>query len=406
MGDKCKEAIDEIWQRIVKMEKDLYGAENPSGEVIICNKLMNKKEKFKNKLDQQEDEVISLGNKLETMREDFSNQFKQLNSKYIDLHNELKTDLSNKSNEIVALTEIKEKLLKENKELRDEKENLEHEIRSLNREREEIEDKYNELQNKLSDKGDKLEKVSSELEDKKRRLDEIRTKAEQQDGKISNLNGELEQIKKELEDEKGRLTTEKEKLKWELTSVKDSLHARENELKDAKEHLNDTNQKLGNYNRQFGNWEDVTRDYRNILSKLYECQSLKGIIEKYRLEINIENADTVDNVLKFIGVLGVGDGFALEIYNVMRRYKSIHSEYINAKEKSFIDELNMYYRKVMLVEFNVLDVPETEKFEDKVMQDMVDTRRMFRKILGVYVPGLRKDETGFKQKVIVHGSKD
>ncbi len=216
---------------------------------------------------------------------------------------------------------------------------------------------------------------------------ELTNKLNKQTETISGIGQKLEEVKKELST-KGKELSDKES---ELDRTETALHNAE--------------RKLEEYSGRFGGWEELTEPYRDLMEKMYRCPSLQEIIVKYALGEDLQSVGTMENMLKFIGVVGVGGSFAQEVYNVMRSYKKINAQYLTEEERGFIAELNGYCRRVLPAEFDVLDIPETGKFDSAAMQDMEKPTAPYRNMAGVYVPGLRGDAKSFKQRAIVHGTK-
>lgn len=271
------------------------------------------------------------------------------------------------------------------------------------------------LRQELNEAGQELKEARRELSGEKEEVQKIR-------GELENTGRKLEALEKELADEKRKRETqsaEAARIKEELDSRKEELQAQtqlredtqkalreaESSLQTEREASGCVRRQLDNYESRFGSWEDITKDYRDIMGRMYRCTSLKGIVLKFALEADAEEADTLDNMVKFIGVIGTGSSFAQEVYNAMRSYKKTELQFLTEEERAFIAELNRYYRKVLHVEFDVLDIPEGGKFESSAMQDIDRPTAPYRNVAGVYVPGLREDGKTYRQKAIVQGER-
>ena len=360
--------------------------------------------KLTEKLNDKTQKILDIGQELSDAKQELAGTGNKILSQVAELSGvkadfdrakeEWDSKVQGLSVENKSLSEIIEKLTKSKKDLFKEKEDLFKEKENLIKEKEDlIKEKENlsKSNKELAEKKEELYKAGQKAEEDLRKASE---KAGMQEEELSALNRQIEQR-----------NTERTVRQKKIAVLESDLEEKEIKLGEAKTALSNAERQLEEYSSRFGSWEELTGAYRDLMEKMYRCVSLQEIIGKYALEEDLQSADTVENMLKFIGVVGVGGSFAQVVYNVMRNYKKTNAQYLTEEERSFIAELNGYCRRTLPAEFDVLDIPDTGKFDSAVMQDMEKPTAPYRNIAGVYVPGLRGDAKSFKQRAIVHGTK-
>ncbi len=413
--EQTKSRIGDLDRAVVQLTQ----TEEARGK--LTEKLNDKTQKILDigqELSDAKQELAGTGNKilsqvaeLSGVKADFDRAKEEWDSKAQGL------SVENKSlSEIIEkLTKSKKDLIKEKEDLIKEKENLIKEKEDLSREKENLsrekEDLTKEKEDLIKEKEDlikekeNLSKSNKELAEKKEELYKAGQKAEEDLRKASEKAGMQEEELSALNRQIEQRNTERTVRQKKIAVLESDLEEKEIKLGEAKTALSNAERQLEEYSSRFGSWEELTGAYRDLMEKMYRCVSLQEIIGKYALEEDLQSADTVENMLKFIGVVGVGGSFAQVVYNVMRNYKKTNAQYLTEEERSFIAELNGYCRRTLPAEFDVLDIPDTGKFDSAVMQDMEKPTAPYRNIAGVYVPGLRGDAKSFKQRAIVHGTK-
>lgn len=389
-----------VWERIVKIEEDLYKKENPPKDKTCT---------FTKQIQKMQERMDELDKKIQEMQSD-KERLKDLEA---ELEN-TKRDLENMEEELENIkaqrNEYKERLEESEKQLKEQQEANAQIDQNMQDTKRDLENTEKELGN-----------IRAERNEYKERLEESEKQLKEQQEDINNLQSTLEQKEKEAIENQENWNNQKEQYEKDIAQTESDLQktheklmGKESELQGTQQQLQatteDFNKTKSEYHKKFGNWGDITKEYRNMMMKMYECSSMTEIMKQYSMVMDKEQADGVDNVLKFIGVIGTETTFAYKIYQQMGNYKKVHREYLSDYEKAFIGAVNQYYRSHIKIngasiEYDVLEIPPEGKFDKAMMQDIATPNGFFKSIKGVYVPGIRKNEKVMEQRAIIDGSK-
>lgn len=136
---------------------------------------------------------------------------------------------------------------------------------------------------------------------------------------------------------------------------------------------------------------------------MYKCKNLNTYVKTFGMDANKEGKD-YQSVVSFINLLGSGTTFAPLLYNFYENVLKVLDKY----DYEFIKAINSYYREYFGVPFDILIIPENEKFDKEIMKDKDKPGNVFSRFSEVYAPAVMRDGTkgtGVFMKMIVKGEK-
>lgn len=395
---------ERVWQRIVHLEEAVFNRENPGPsrvniyekKFIDLNERMKEVERRYSALENasQKEQACEIKiSKLEDLLEEKERIIKEKErtiEEYKLQEEQNSQELENWGNKCIELDDLKDSL-QEKEQLLSEKEG------NLTRLRKALSEKEKELAGLdtiLSGKETEITKLNSTLSEKESNLEEVKKDLSDKEDKLMGLRNELSNKEIELENVKKDLTDKVD----ELARVRYDLEVQEKQLQNTCQTFENT---IGNYEEKFGDWDKVTSNYRELLQKIYSCDSMQELIKEAGLKRETSNIGSIDNVLRFIGYVGVNDDFVITVRNKMMAYKKVNRSFLNDNEKELIEAINQFYQKQMGEEEEKMFIPGIEKWDKKQMQDMDRASiSFFSEVKGVYAPGIRKDGNVIQRAVI------
>lgn len=379
---KIADEIEKAWERIVYIEKKVFGKEDAAGK------------------------------KREVEIERYENSLKELMAS-VD-------DLNKKVDNLQSVEEKNESLKEKNESLKKENDSLKNKIKELNKK---LENKDGELKTKASDlqtlreekdlQVTKLEEDINKLNNDKTKLNDDKTKLEdeleQKKKENQNLDNKYEQIKQENE----QLQKEKTMLENDLRQKVEEKEKLQHDLDEQKEKYEKTNEHLYEKEKEYEEllnskeemirqWSDKTEPYRKVLGKMIRCDSMRGTMEDFLIDSKA-GSDDFTNVLNFINLIGRGDTFLDTLYEDLNDYVNEKETFITEEDKEFFVALNQYYKDRFGVMFDFIFYGQ-ERFDEKKMTDKQNPNHYFKSSMGTYVPGILNDEGILKYKEIVKGT--
>lgn len=385
---KMADEIEKAWERIVYIEKKVFGKEDAAGE-----KSEVKIERYENSLKELMASVDSLNKKVDNLQsvEEKNESLKKENESLKNKINELNEKLEKKDGELKTKANDLQKL-------RDEKDSKETKLRK---------------------------NIEALIEDKTKSEDELRQKKKENQN-LDNMYKQIKQEKEQLQKDKIMLETnlthkteENEQLQREKTMLENDLRQKVEEKEKLQHDLDEQNEKYGKTNEQLyekekeyeellnskdemiRQWSDKTEPYRKVLEKMIHCDSMRRTMKDFGIESKA-GSDAFTNVLNFINLIGREDTFLDTLHEDLNDYVNEKETFITEEDKEFFVALNQYYKDRFKVEFDFIFYGQ-ERFDEKKMTDKQDPNHYFKSSMGTYVPGILNDEGILKYKEIVKG---
>lgn len=312
------------------------------------------------------------------------------------LKNELKTHFTN----------FNEKLQKESSE--DEKEkisSLEEDVKKLYSVNEALstekiafeeikKDEITKLQESLLREVDEKITLQRKIDDALESLEPITAEGLTLGKRVNNVFDIHKSLKQEVADLKDLLKEKEGEYQRKVSRLEDKLETEKGKVSESQGKLKETAQK-------FSGFDKLVIPFVELAEKVQAASSTCELLR----DCSPVNGEHPDNILKFISYVGNERGFAVEIYNAMRKYQSDTKIGMEKSDRDVVRALNEFYKERDDIEFDVMVTPmEGERFNHKNVQDLekpANTR--FRDYSTVYVPAIMKDETTVSFQAVVKG---
>lgn len=376
----------EILTRLARLEKELYGQEWPGNMPI-------------SRLAELEISVHDMDAEMQNFR----TIKEQLKDKTIKYEKELEKNKS-LENEIASLIQdIRKK--------DEEKEELEQSVNSLKEQLKEVQVQHEEEVNSkchiIKELTDEKVNVEKSLENEKRICQEKKE--------------EINRLLSDIEQEKASAKNRENELQAKISELINSAQEKEKEYQDTVEQMAETNrnqeselkkkeESLRNemsitkqYADKFGSWEADTQKYHELLDAVFLCSSLEGMMADYCLDKSA-GAENVSNLIHFIGLLGNETSFLNILYDYLVEYKNTHRQVLTDAERELFSRINAYYQSFYGIRYCMIEYPnDGDRFDQETMRDFDVRNKIFRTVVGVYVPAIRRDDTGYLLLSLVKG---
>ncbi len=376
----------EILSRLARLEKDLYGQEWP-GNIPIS------------KLSELTNTVADMDKEMQKYRST-EEQLKDKTTKY---EKELEKNRT-LENEIARLiNDIRKK--------EEEIEEKEQSVCNLKKQLKEYQVQYEE---ELNCKCHIIKELTNEKVNVEKRLENEKKICQEKNDEIVHLLSDMKQEKSLAQSRENKLqmrineliSSAQEKEKEYQDTVKQMAEAnqhQQDELKKKEESLLNEIALTKQYADKFGSWDIDTQKYYDLLDAVFPCSSLEVMMADYCLDKDA-GAENVSNLIHFIGLLGNETSFLKILYEYLVEFKNIHRQVLTAEERELFSRINAYYKSFYGIDYCMIEYPqEGDRFDQEVMKDFDFRKKIFRTVAGVYVPAIRRDDTGFLFLSLVKG---
>ncbi len=326
--------------------------------------------------------------------------------------------LTNEKEKTKNLEEDKTQIEKEKNQLESDKRLLESDKRLLESDKGQLESDKSRLtsDNKnLTSSASNYRMLLKEEERKTKKLETtisgLETDIDVLNQKVTDLTESKEKTEGKMEramDALGKITTDGSYLGMKVDKVLEVYDGLTNKIKDLQGQLQTEKGKVTESRgelkataQKFSGFDKLVVPYVALAQKVQAAASTKVLLSQCS---PVDGAHP-DNIVKFISFVGGERGFAVEVYNAMRKYQSEHKKGMEKADVEIVGALNQFYRDRDNIEFDVMVTPaEDERFNHKNVQDLekpANTR--FRQYTTVYVPAIMKDESTVSFQAVVKG---
>lgn len=329
--------------------------------------------------------------KLEKAKEDLADEkilTQSLNEKVVKLESDNKTLRMEK----IALEEKKSEYFTKYREKKAELEQEQTEITKL----------QNNLKEETASRKDLQEKIAVALES----LESITSDGLTLGKRVNNVFGIHQNLKQEVADLKEQLIKKQGEYERKVSELegehKTAVSRLEGKLETEKDKVSESQGRLKATAQKFSGFDNLVIPYVELAEKVQAAPSTRDLLRN----CSPVNEGHPDNIVIFISYVANERGFAVEIYNAMRKYQSETKIGMEKADHDVVKALNEFYQKRDNIEFEVMKTPEEkQRFNHKNVQDLekpANTR--FRDYSTVYVPAIMKDETTVSFQAVVKGN--
>jgi len=192
----------------------------------------------------------------------------------------------------------------------------------------------------------------------------------------------------ELKTQKNQLNNEIEELKYEISRLR------------IKEETTPVNARVVSYIECNDEFEENIQEYKELFMKMSDSELLRKLMTGFGISFGDSRKVFISDMINFVRMIGNGVSFTDILYSYLEEKNSELGE----NERIFITELNLFYRKVYGLNYDVVLMPDSKldnRFDKLTMKDNVKRNDVFKYYSAVYVPAILRKQNNIEKRAIV-----